>query len=81
MSTVEPADFRRALGHFCTGVTVIAAKGDTITAVNGKSVASGSDLTTLMFPYHPGDGVNVGWVDASGGTHNATVNLVAGPPA
>jgi len=28
VSAVEPADFRRALGHFCTGVTVIAAKGD-----------------------------------------------------
>src|SRR5690242_8615995 len=22
---IEPADYRRALGHFCTGVTVIAA--------------------------------------------------------
>ena len=56
------------------------AKGDTITAVNGKSVASGSDLTTLMFPYHPGDRVQVDWVDSSGQSHHQRVPLTAGPP-
>ena len=57
------------------------AGGDVITSVDGNTVTNASDLTARMFTYHPGDGVNVGWVDASGGTHNATVNLVAGPPA
>lgn len=28
MTAVEPATFRKALGHFCTGVTVIAAISD-----------------------------------------------------
>jgi S1-C subfamily serine protease len=56
------------------------ARGDTITAVNGKSVASGSDLTTLMFPYHPGDRVEVDWVDSSGQSHHKRVPLTAGPP-
>jgi S1-C subfamily serine protease len=57
------------------------ASGDVITSVDGKTVTNASDLTSLMFPYHPGDGVGIGWVDASGGTHHATVHLVAGPPA
>jgi S1-C subfamily serine protease len=55
--------------------------GDVITSVDGHSIASASDLTTMMFPYHPGDTVDVGWVDGSGGTHHASVTLVAGPPA
>jgi len=55
------------------------AAGDTITAVNGKSVQSASDLTTLMFPYHPNDRVEVDWVDSSGQSHHARVKLIAGP--
>jgi S1-C subfamily serine protease len=55
--------------------------GDVITSVDGHSIASASDLTTMMFPYHPGDSVNVGWVDSDGNSHHASVSLVAGPPA
>ena len=56
------------------------SQGDTITSVNGKSVASGSDLTTLMFPYHPDDHVKVDWVDQGGSSHHKSVQLIAGPP-
>ena len=56
------------------------AQGDVITSIDGKAVANASDLTTLMFPYHPDDKVQVGWVDQSGGHHDASVGLVAGPP-
>ncbi len=56
------------------------AQGDVITSIDGKSVSSASDLTAVMFPYHPDDKVQVGWVDGSGQQHHASVGLVAGPP-
>ena len=40
-----------------------------ITSIDGKTIASASDLTSLMFPYHPDDKVDVGWVDQSGDQH------------
>jgi S1-C subfamily serine protease len=54
--------------------------GDVITAVNGNTVQSASDLTSLMFEYHPGDKVDLTWVDQSGNSHSDTLTLVAGPP-
>jgi S1-C subfamily serine protease len=54
--------------------------GDVITTVDGKTVQSASDLTSLMFGYHPGDKVDLTWVDQNGGTHSGTLTLVAGPP-
>ena len=56
------------------------ARGDVITSVDGKSVSNASDLTKLMFPYHPNDRVGVVWVDQSGQQHQETLKLVAGPP-
>jgi len=56
------------------------ARGDVITSVAGKSVTSGSDLTKLMFPYHPNDTVAVTWVDQSGQQHNGSLQLILGPP-
>ena len=55
--------------------------GDVITAVNGKSVNSPSDLSNLLEPEHPGDTVQLQWTDQSGQTHNAAVTLGTGPPA
>lgn len=57
------------------------AAGDVITSVNGQSIADNSALTQAMTGKHPGDSVNVGWSDPSGGHHSATVQLEAGPPA
>jgi S1-C subfamily serine protease len=54
--------------------------GDVITSIDGKTVTNASDLTTMMFTYHPGDKVDVGWVDSSGSSHHATVTLIPGPP-
>ncbi len=56
------------------------ARGDVITSVGGKSVSSASDLTKLMFPYHPNDQVAVVWVDQSGQQHSGTLQLIMGPP-
>ena len=55
-------------------------QGDVITSIDGKSVSNASDLTAVMFPYHPDDKVEVGWVDNSGQQHHASIGLVAGPP-
>jgi S1-C subfamily serine protease len=54
--------------------------GDTITTVGGKTVSSPSNLTTIISRYAPGDKVSVSWVDSSGSSHQATVQLVSGPP-
>ena len=57
------------------------AAGDVITSVNGQSIPDNTALTQAMTGKHPGDNVNVGWTDPSGGHHTATVQLEAGPPA
>ena len=55
--------------------------GDTIVTFDGKTVGASSDLTQLLSSHHPGDRVQVGWVDPSGQHHTATVRLATGPPA
>ena len=56
------------------------AQGDTITSLGGKTINSPNDLTNAMGIYHPGDKVQVGWSDANGQNHTATVQLTSGPP-
>lgn len=55
--------------------------GEVITSLGGKRVTSSSDLTHLLVPYHPGQKVQVTWVDATGATHHQTLTLGSGPPA
>ncbi|HEX6393059.1 MAG TPA: trypsin-like peptidase domain-containing protein [Acidimicrobiales bacterium] len=55
--------------------------GDTIVTLGGKSIENPNALTTLIGQYHPGDKVPVGWVDPSGQSHQATVELGTGPAA
>jgi len=55
------------------------ADGDVITAVNGTTVSSADDLTTVMMGHHPGDKVQVTWTDSTGQQHTATVTLATGP--
>ena len=50
-------------------------QGDTITSVAGTSVSSYSELTTALAGYQPGQQVKVGWTDAEGTAHSATVTL------
>jgi S1-C subfamily serine protease len=56
------------------------ADGDVITSVAGNTVRNASDLTALMFTYHPGDKVAISWVGSNGDSHSDTLTLVAGPP-
>ena len=53
---------------------------DVIVSVGGKNVATTSDLNAAMFPYHPSEKVDVGWIDQSGQSHHASVALISGPP-
>ena len=55
--------------------------GDTITTLNGTTVASPQALTTLLQRYHPGDSVRLGWTDSTGAKHSVTLKLATGPAA
>ena len=55
------------------------AAGDTITAVNGQTVSSATDLSTALEGFQPGQKVTLTWVDSSGQSHSATVTLGSGP--
>ncbi len=56
------------------------AAGDTITAIGSTSVDSSNALASAMTLYHPGDKVQVQFVDQSGQTSSASVTLASGPP-
>jgi S1-C subfamily serine protease len=57
------------------------AAGDTITSLDGQSVDSAASVAPVLVAHHPGDKVPVTWVDSSGQSHTATVDLGSGPPA
>ncbi len=54
--------------------------GDVLVSVNGTPVADSASLRLALAKFHPGDSVNVGWVDTAGGHHTASVKLIVGPP-
>ncbi|MDQ1393653.1 MAG: hypothetical protein QOF30_2630 [Acidimicrobiaceae bacterium] len=55
--------------------------GDVITSLGGQSVDSPRSLTAAMLQHHPGDKVSIGWTDATGKKHTASVMLTTGPAA
>jgi len=55
--------------------------GDVIVSIDNHAVTSTSDIASALAAHHPGDHVQVGWIDSSGQQQQATVTLVAGPPA
>ncbi|HXT44761.1 MAG TPA: trypsin-like peptidase domain-containing protein [Pseudonocardiaceae bacterium] len=56
------------------------AAGSVIVSWDGTAVDSPGNLITALTAHHPGDSVQVGWVDPSGQQQSATVILVPGPP-
>ena len=56
-------------------------QGDVVTALDGKSVTSGTDITKILVGHHPGDKVSITWTDTSGQSHSATLTLGTGPAA
>jgi S1-C subfamily serine protease len=57
------------------------AENDLVTALNGKSVSSGTDIQDALVALHPGDKVSITWTDTSGQSHTATLTLATGPAA
>ena len=53
--------------------------GDIIRSVDGHAVTSGDQLRTVLEQYKPGQSVSVTWADTQGGSHTASVKLIAGP--
>ena len=56
-------------------------QGDVVTALDGKSVSTGTDITKILVGHHPGDKVSISWTDTSGQSHTATLTLGTGPAA
>jgi S1-C subfamily serine protease len=56
-------------------------QGDVVTALDGKSVSSGTSITEILVAHHPGDKVSITWTDTSGQSHTATLTLGTGPAA
>jgi S1-C subfamily serine protease len=54
--------------------------GDTITAVNGRQVASYDALTSMLLGFNAGVVLSVDYVDATGAAQNATLTTGVGPP-
>ena len=55
------------------------AQGDVITSLAGHAVRSSTVIPDLLIPRHPGDTVQVRWVDQSGQSHSAAIRLASGP--
>jgi S1-C subfamily serine protease len=53
--------------------------GDVIVAAGGQRVGSPLALQTVLGHHHPGDRVNISWVDQGGTQHSAQITLHAGP--
>jgi S1-C subfamily serine protease len=82
-----------ASSQYSQGVTLAGTKsgtaaanaglgaGDVVTALDGKSVTSGTDITEILVGHHPGDKVSITWTDTSGQSHTATLTLGTGPAA
>ena len=56
-------------------------QGDVVTALDGKSVSTGTNITEILVGHHPGDKVSIAWTDTSGQSHTATLTLGTGPSA
>ena len=57
------------------------ATGDVVTTLDGTALASAHDLGVALERWHPGDRVDVHWIDPTGATHAASIDLGVGPTA
>ena len=56
------------------------AAGDVIVSLDGTTIDSPTALVTALTAHHPGDSVQITWIDTAGQQHTATVTLSSGPP-
>ena len=54
---------------------------DEIVSLAGTSVSSRAKIQQILNAYHPGDKISIGWTDAQGQSHSATITLANGPAA
>jgi len=54
--------------------------GDVVVSLSGKPVTDPASLRLALVKFHPGDSVDVGWVDSTGTRHDQNVKLTVGPP-
>ena len=52
-----------------------------MTALNGQSVTTGTQIQDILIGQHPGNQVSIAWTDTSGQSHTATLTLGTGPAA
>ena len=50
-----------------------------VTSVDGKAVASASELSAAISAHEPGESVELGWTTAAGAAKTGTVTLTEGP--
>ena len=55
------------------------ALGDTITAVDGTTVATAEALVAQLSDHEPGDSVKITWTSQDGSSHSATITLGESP--
>jgi S1-C subfamily serine protease len=55
------------------------AAGDVITSIDGKSVATGSDLQTILLTKKPGDTIHVDYLNVKGEANTVSIVLTSGP--
>jgi S1-C subfamily serine protease len=70
------------LGTICGGPAEAAGitAGSVITAVDGQAIGAPQSLTSVVSKFHPGDTINVTWVNPSGQSTTSSIKLTAGPP-
>ena len=56
-------------------------EGDVITAINGTSVTTGTQISEGLISLHPGDKISVTYTDTSGQSNTTTLTLATGPSA
>jgi S1-C subfamily serine protease len=56
-------------------------EGDVITAINGTSVTTGTQISEALIQQHPGDKITLTWTNTDGQSQTTTVTLGTGPSA
>jgi S1-C subfamily serine protease len=83
-SSDQQASSGVALAGAASGTPAATAglgQGDVITSLGGQSVSTSTDIQHILVGHHPGDQISIGWTDANGQSHTATVTLASGPTA
>ena len=87
VGVASPARGAVAAGDLVTGVRpgspaarAGVVPGDVIVSVSGHAVRTPTKLVAVLLRWHPGDRVELVWVDQLGNTRVATLTLASGPP-